>query len=77
MAKQRLNKYLKDNFERGAIDHEIRVTYVDEHGNPHFYIHPSGVDGETPNFVAVGINSIMTEEKYKEYLEMSKLTTNA
>lgn len=54
MRKTKLKEYLKADFERGVIDHEIRVTHIDEDGNPHFYIHPRGVDGDTMDYVANG-----------------------
>ena len=45
-----LEQYLKSNCERQVIDHAIRAE-IGEDGNPRLYIHPSGVDGETLDFV--------------------------
>jgi hypothetical protein len=51
IMKPNLEEYLKDNFIKGFIDHSIRVSHIDEQGNPHFYIHPTGHDGDTLDFV--------------------------
>lgn len=51
-----LEQYLKSNLERGVMDHSVRVTCTGDGpcGVPRFYIHPSGVSGETLNFVVTG-----------------------
>lgn len=53
-----LEAYLRDAFDgkstkRQAIDHSIRAN-VEADGSVTFYIHPSGVAGETLNFVVSG-----------------------
>lgn len=45
-----LEQYLKTNCERKVIDHAIRAE-IGKDGNPRFYIHPSGVSGDTLDFV--------------------------
>lgn len=45
-----LEQYLKSNCERQVIDHAIRAE-IGKDGCPRFYIHPSGVSGETLDFV--------------------------
>lgn len=62
---KRLNQYLKECKEKDIHDHKIRVTHIDDEGNPHFYIRPDGVDGETLDFVAQGINAITPKAKYE------------
>jgi hypothetical protein len=54
MRRTKLKEYLQKDFERGVIDHEIRVTHIDDEGNPHFYLHPKDVDGDTMDYVANG-----------------------
>lgn len=51
-----LEQYLKDAHDAGAIDHSLRVR-VGAQGDVLFYIHPSGRDGETLDFV-VGGNAV-------------------
>jgi hypothetical protein len=48
-----LEQYLKDDADRGVIDHTVRCV-VKEGGRVTFYIHPDGVDGETPTFEVSG-----------------------
>lgn len=51
-----LEQYFRDAYERnGAIDHSLRATV--EEGEVRFYIHPTGLDGETPDFSVDG-NSV-------------------
>jgi len=40
-----LGQYLKENFEKGIIDHKIRSMDGES-----FYIHPDGHDGDTLDF---------------------------
>lgn len=52
-----LADYLRENIERdqphSVIDHTIRAE-LHQDGRISFYIHPSGVDGETLDFWIVG-----------------------
>lgn len=52
-----LADYLRKNIERetphSVIDHSLRAE-LHEDGRISFYIHPAGVDGETPDFWVVG-----------------------
>ena len=41
-----LEEYLRQNIERGVIDHSLRAE-IDADGHVNFYIHPESVDGET------------------------------
>lgn len=43
-------QYLVENFDRGVIDHSIR-SHRGPSGKVTFYVHPSGVDGDTLDFV--------------------------
>jgi hypothetical protein len=45
-----LEQYLRENVEKGAIDHSIRATITSE-GNVEFYIHPLNVSGDTLDFM--------------------------
>lgn len=45
-----LEQYLKENLEKGIIDHAIRAT-INEHGNVTFYIHANGQDSDTLDFM--------------------------
>jgi hypothetical protein len=48
-----LEQYLRDEFARsGAIDHSLRAEVGAE--GVRFYIHPSGRDGDTRDFLVVG-----------------------
>lgn len=53
---QTLEKYFRDADASGAIDHSVRAR-VGADGAVTFYIHPSGRDGQTLDFV-VGGNSV-------------------
>jgi hypothetical protein len=53
---QTLEQYLVDAAKAGAIDHSLRVRLQSD-GGCTFYIHPSGRDGQTLDFV-VGGNSV-------------------
>lgn len=44
-----LEDYLRDDYQRGVIDHAIRAS-VDDEGVVTFYIHPHGKDGDTMDF---------------------------
>lgn len=44
-----LEQYLRENHEKGVIDHVIRAQ-VNNDGWVSFYIHPHGIDGETLDF---------------------------
>lgn len=44
-----LHVYLKENLERNVIDHAVRCV-KGPNGEIDFYIHPSGVDGDTLDF---------------------------
>jgi hypothetical protein len=46
-------QYLKDEFEEGKIDFSIRISQVGEDGHPVFYIHPTGKNGTTLDFVVL------------------------
>lgn len=46
-------QYLKDEFDQGKIDFSLRVSRVGEDGHPVFYIHPTGKDGTTVDFVVL------------------------
>lgn len=48
-----LEQYLSDAMDRGVIDHALRA-HRGLDGKVTFYIHPSGVDGETLDFVVRG-----------------------
>ena len=48
-----LEQYLRENVQKGAIDHMIRAS-VDSDGWVTFYIHPHGVDGDTLDFSVSG-----------------------
>ncbi|EIJ79144.1 hypothetical protein PB1_16344 [Bacillus methanolicus PB1] len=48
-----LEQYLKENLEKGVIDHAIRVT-KDSLGTVTFYIHPVNADGDTLDFIVQG-----------------------
>jgi hypothetical protein len=61
--KPNLEHYLKHFFEKGIIDHTLRVSRIDEHGKPHFYIQPNPSNGTSLDFV-VSENCIT--QKYKE-----------
>lgn len=50
---QTLEEYLQENYGRNVIDHSIRC-YYDKEGKVCFYIHPSGVDGNTLDFKVNG-----------------------
>lgn len=52
MNKKTLQKYLKENHDRGVIDHELRA--IDVNGKTTFYVHPKGVDGDTLDFEVSG-----------------------
>ena len=45
-----LGAYLEGNFHGEVANHTLSVSHIDANG-VHFYIHPQGVDGQTPNFV--------------------------
>jgi len=44
-----LDKYIKENHERGIIDHALRAN-VDENGRITFYIHPANAEGDTLDY---------------------------
>lgn len=48
-----LEKYLQQNLDNDVIDHSIRCVRG-PNGEVDFYIHPSGVDGETLNLTVKG-----------------------
>lgn len=52
MNKKTLQDYFNENYERQAIDHEIRARNID--GKTTFYIHPKGVSGDTLDFQVEG-----------------------
>lgn len=58
--KPSLEAYLRDSCSRNVIDHSIRAR-VDSDGSLTFYIHPSGVDGDTLDFVVCG-NTLIQEQ---------------
>lgn len=47
-----LEQYLKDDHDRGVVDHSIRAH--EHEGKVTFYIHPSGKDGDTLDFQVQG-----------------------
>ena len=47
-----LEQYLRENSNKGVIDHAIRAQ-INDNGWVSFYIHPHGVDGDTLDF---GVN---------------------
>lgn len=53
MKMKSLEQYLRENVQKGAIDHIIRAS-VDSDGLVTFYIHPHGVDGDTLDFSVDG-----------------------
>jgi hypothetical protein len=55
-AQKTLETYLRENYEKGVIDHAIRAR-VDHRGNVRFYIHPHSVTGDTLDF-EVSSNSL-------------------
>lgn len=63
MMKPNLEQYLKQFFEKGIIEHTLRVSRIDEHGKPHFYIQPNPPIGTSLDFF-VSENCIM--QKYNE-----------
>lgn len=44
-----LHVYLQENLDRGVIDHSVRCV-KGPNGEIDFYIHPTGVDGDTLDF---------------------------
>ena len=44
-----LEQYLRENSNKGVIDHAIRAQ-INDNGWVSFYIHPHGVDGDTLDF---------------------------
>jgi hypothetical protein len=46
-------EYLLNELSQGKIDFSLRA-HVEEDGHPVFYIHPTGRDGTTLDFVAIG-----------------------
>ena len=48
-----LEAYLRSDFARNVIDHVIRA-HVHDDGSVVFYIHPSGVNGDTLDFQVCG-----------------------
>lgn len=60
-----LQEYLDKNFAHGVIDHAIRADVNSEIGQTSFYIHPSGVNGETLDFV-VGGNCVSIKPDYRD-----------
>ena len=61
--KPNLEEYLTQCYEKGMIDHTIRITRIDKNGKPHFYIHPSNINTPSLDFV-VNENSI--SQKYND-----------
>ncbi len=59
-----LEQYIKDNNENGIIDFSIRAG-SSEHGSTMFYIHPTGIDGDTLDFEVQG-NTLITHYDSKE-----------
>lgn len=53
MSVKTLESYLRENHERGVIDHRVRAD-VDLLGRVTFYIHPDSVDGDTLDFAVEG-----------------------
>jgi hypothetical protein len=47
-----LEQYLRENYEKGVIDHVIRVTSVGD-GGAAIYIHPQDADGDTLDFAVL------------------------
>lgn len=76
--KPNLEQYLKGNFEKGIIDHAIRVSHIDQSGKPHFYMHPHGYDGDTLDFVVNDnwITQKYANEEVKQDEKKSKLSVS-
>ena len=51
--KKTLETYLRENVARNVIDFQLRASLAGD-GRVVFYIHPSGVDGETTDFEVAG-----------------------
>lgn len=73
MVKPSLEEYLKQNFDKGIIDHAIRAN-KDGDGSITFYIHPNGFSGDTLDY-AVNGDEIMP--MYSHFKYVSKELRNA
>lgn len=50
---KKLEQYFRDSNNNGAIDHALRADSNQPQG-VHFYIHPSGVNGDALDYIVVG-----------------------
>jgi hypothetical protein len=46
-----LEEYLKELFDKQINASMLKLSHIDENGQPHIYIHPHGVSGETLDFI--------------------------
>ena len=59
-----LEDYLKHEMSEGKIDFELRAIEAEE-GRISFYIHPTGADGRTRDYVVDG-NELREDEKISQ-----------